>query len=283
MAILRDVIDAHFHLFPPQFTSEAQELHNSHRGLTPTEAIKMLDTAHVSQAIVFGHPDIRVISAVDSNRYVLRAARENGDRLIPFGIIGEDAEEWLTRGMRGFKEHSFGQRRMWEDREHKLPADPAAWCHQYQVLAKAGVPLVGHFGRDVIGRVNRIRKSCPDLIIVVAQLGWHFEYGRRPEQSYVTKVLTELGRIPYVFFDLSALDSRDNDLVRMACELVGSRRILFGSDGVTESMNPSTALTWFTSIDLGEEQTQDILFGTAKDILGRHDHKRMRKTEIFDE
>ena len=281
MAILKDVIDAHFHLFPPNRATESPERHDSHRGLTPSEAVQILDTAYVSQAIVFGHPDTRVISELDSNSYVLEAARQKSDRLIPFGIIGDGVEEWLARGMRGFKEHSFGQRRMWEDRQKRIPADPAAWCLQYQALENAGVPLVGHFGRDIIGRVTRIKNSCPDLMIIVAHLGWHFEYGQRPQLNYVRNVLTALGSIPEVFFDLSALDSRENDLVKMGCELVGSHHILFGSDGVTESMNPSYALTWFTSIGLREDQMKDILSGTAKCILGRHNHECTRNSGIF--
>lgn len=269
MAVLKEVIDAHFHLFPPEFTAKVPAPHDSRRGLVPSEAIRILDKALVAQAIVFGHPDTGVISQAASNSYVLEAALENSDRLIPFGIIGEDVEEWLAKGMRGFKEHSFGQRRMWGDKEKKIPADPTVWCRQYRVLADAGVPLVGHFGKDIIGRVNRMKESCPDLMIIAAHLGWHFEYGRRPDPDYVRTVLRALEHIPDVFFDLSALDRNDNDLVRMACELVDSRRILFGSDGVTASMNPGSALTWFTSIGLSENQMDDILCGTAKDVLRR--------------
>ena len=119
--------------------------------------------------------------------------------------------EWLAEGHAGIQGAFFWTETDVGGSAKRLPADPATWCWQYQVLQNANVPLVGHFGRDIVAR-TRIKDSCPDLILIVAHLGWHFEYGLRPQLDYVRNVLKTLAAIPKVFFDLSALDHRENDL-----------------------------------------------------------------------
>ena len=68
--------------------------------------LERMDENGVDQAIVFGFP-LEEIDREKSNHYVLDAAAQHPDRLIPFMLVGDDTEDWLARGAKGIHYYAW--------------------------------------------------------------------------------------------------------------------------------------------------------------------------------
>ena len=217
------IIDSHTHLGLKQFVvrpiSEEKMRRPAFRD--PMEnsldhLLQRMNSNGIQQAVAFPYP-LEEVDPDLANRYVLEAARTFPDRIIPFALIGDNADRWLAQGARGFKQHDI------------LQAPERFDLHKaYRRVAAARVPLILHAiaktPDQVTRRVKAILASAPDLTVIVAHMGRHTpNTGEHVESS-----LQGLGEYPNVFFETSTV--RDPACIRRAVEVVGAARVLFGSD-----------------------------------------------------
>ncbi|MFC1959648.1 amidohydrolase family protein [Chloroflexota bacterium] len=175
-----------------------------------------MDANGINRAITFPLP-LKEINRQIANDYVIQAARQHPERIIPFALVGDDTEHWLKQGAVGFKQQNI----LYAPERFNL-------FRAYHVMAEAGVPMVIHFragpGFAVTEQVLAILTHVPTLKIIVAHMGRH-----TPNTSQgVEAALLGLRDQSNVFFETSTV--RDSAAIGQALSIVGPDRVLFGSD-----------------------------------------------------
>ena len=178
--------------------------------------LERMDENGVDQAIVFGFP-LEEIDREQSNHYVLEAAAQHPNRLIPFMLVGDDTEDWLARGAKGFKQQNI----LYAPERFDL-------MRAYAVMAEAGVPMLIHFrasaGYSVPEQARAILKQVPTLKLMVAHMGRNLPNSA----DRVDEALYGLADYPNVVFETSTV--RDPAAIELAVQVVGDDRVVFGSD-----------------------------------------------------
>lgn len=178
--------------------------------------IAHMEQNSLHQAVIFAFP-LAEIDPQRSNAYVLEAAYTYPERLIPFALVGNDADHWLKRGIKGFKQHNILQ----DLKQINLK-------HVYNTIAEAGVPLLVHLRssqeREAIMDAMQILSYAPQLKMIIAHMG----RGTPNSAQYVSLNLEALKHYPNIFFETSTV--RQPRAILQAIEILGNDRVLFGSD-----------------------------------------------------
>jgi predicted TIM-barrel fold metal-dependent hydrolase len=220
--------------------------------------IRRMDANGVSRAVAFPYP-LEEVDPVLANRFVLEAYHAHPDRIIPFALIGNDVDDWLALGARGFKQHAILQ-----------APERFDLARAYRRIAEAGRPLIIHARsltpQHVTDKINEILGLAPDLRVIVAHMGRH-----TPNTTeHVEANLLGLGDRANVFFESSTV--RDSAIIRRAVELVGEDRVLFGSDFPFNSyldVDPlAVELGVIQDAGLGPQIQNKILGGNLMRLLG---------------
>lgn len=259
------ITDFHIHIFPRQdlrksafFPADIQAEPEYIKGL--------LGLAGVDRAIVFGHPDRQFITSELANRFVLDAS-QRFNNLIPFALIDQHVENNIAMGFKGFKEHCYGQCRLRSSKNKAHFADSYLWKDQYTAIEKAGLPLLIHCGTNGISRIESLLEIAPTINVVCAHLGWHFADNSRPKQIDIEQFLRRFASIPNVFFDISAILKNEAHLIALAFDIIGSVRLLWGSDYPTDGVTPAMALKILESAKLPDYAIIDILEANPRRLL----------------
>jgi len=217
------IIDAHTHIGLKSFIvnpiSEEKRQRPAFQDkleATGEELIARMEAHGVACAVTFPYP-LEEVDAKVANAYVLAAARAYPQRIIPFALVGDDIEEWVKRGVHGFKEQDILQ----APERFDLP-------RAYGAIAEAGLPLLIHARSRtptmVAERIKAILRGAPSLRIIVAHMGRH-----TPNTSeHVEANLLALRDYPNVCFETSTV--RDAHAIRRAVAILGEDRVIFGSD-----------------------------------------------------
>ncbi|MDR7542727.1 MAG: amidohydrolase family protein [Armatimonadota bacterium] len=179
--------------------------------------IARMDANGVGRAVAFPYP-LEEVDSVQANRYVLEAQRAFPNRIYPFVLVGDDVDDWLRAGARGFKQHAILQR----PQRFDLP-------RAYRTMADAGVPLIIHaWSRPgyptVPDQIRIVLRAAPALRVIVAHMG----RGAPNTSEGVVACLEGLRDEPTVFFETSTV--RDPGALEYAVQVVGEDRVVFGSD-----------------------------------------------------
>ncbi|MAU08272.1 MAG: hypothetical protein CL607_00505 [Anaerolineaceae bacterium] len=217
------VIDSHVHIGLEGFLSEPISEERKSRPAfqdrmenSIARQIAAMDASSVDWAIVFGFP-LKEVDRIQANGYVLDAYHTYPDRIIPFGLVGDDTEYWLQKGMMGFKQQNI----LYAPERFDL-------IRAYQTMAEADVPMLIHFraseGYSVPDQAKAILRQVPNLKLMVAHMGRH-----TPNTSArVEEALLGLADEAQVIFDTSTV--RDPAIIARAIEIIGEERLVFGSD-----------------------------------------------------
>lgn len=219
------ILDSHTHIGLESFLAEPiPEAKRSRPAFkdameNPVERlIARMDANGVQQAIAFGFP-LKEIDRIQANDYVLTAQQTCPGRIIPFMLVGDDTEYWLTRGVMGFKQQDI----LYESSRFDL-------LRAYHTMAEAGVPMLIHFRAgpepdfNVARQAQAILAEVPTLKLIVGHMGRHTpNSGDR-----VMEAVRGLCQYPNVVFETSTV--RDPATVAEAVAVVGPERVVFGSD-----------------------------------------------------
>ena len=241
------LVDFHTHVFPPFLMERREdylardatfgELYSSPKArmATAEELVAALDEAEVDAAVTVGIGWTDRELAARANDYLLEAAIRFPGRLVPFCVVnpawGEDAVREVQRCVKG---GARGAGELHPDSQGFDLTSGDAMSPLMEEARKSGMPVmvhssepVGHLypgkGRATPERLLRFIERFPQNVIVCAHWG-----GGLPFYALMPEVSAALRN---VYFDSAASPFLYVPKVfRVARELVGADRILFGTD-----------------------------------------------------
>jgi hypothetical protein len=283
------LVDFHTHVFPPFLVERREEylardatfgeLYSSPKArmATAEELVAALDDAEVDAAVMVGIGWTDRELAARANDYLLEAAIRFPGRLIPFCVVnpawGEDAVREMQRCVKG------GARGMGELHPDSQGFDLTSGDAMSPLMGearKSGIPVMVHSsepvghpypgkGRATPERLLRFIERFPQNVIVCAHWG-----GGLPFYALMPEVSTALRN---VYFDSAASPFLYAPKVfRVARELVGADRILFGTD--YPLISHKRLLEQVREAGLPPQEEAAVLGGNAVRLLRLEEAKR---------
>lgn len=277
------IIDAHTHIFPPDFARNRVALAardpwfaatygaTGARMATAEELVSSLDAAGISAAVVCGWPWRDNALCCAHNDYLLDAARRWPGRLLALAIVAPLAgAAALAEATRTLDAGAVGLGELNADAQGFDFATPAPLAPLADLLTTRGRPLlihtsepVGHHypgkGTATPARLLPFLRAQPELRVIAAHWGGGLPfYTLMPEVAALTR---------NVWYDAAATTYLyDFAIFRHVAALIGPERILWGTDYPLLRHKPFLRRTRETGLDT------DAL--TA--ILGANAHALLR-------
>jgi predicted TIM-barrel fold metal-dependent hydrolase len=277
------IIDFHTHIFPSFFRNEKnllfpgepafKSLYNSPESqlLGREDLLKNMDQEGVQKSVIFGFPWEKEDHFQRHNDYIIESVERHPDRFVGFCCFSplspagsEEAERCLGLGLSG-----VGELALYLSDGHF--GDTGFFPDIMEVCLKHEVPLLLHVNEPVghqypgktrmsLSDLYNFLKEYPSNRIVLAHWGGGlFFYGLMKKE--VREVLA------YVWFDTAASPFLYRpDIYRMAGEIVGYNKILFGSD--YPLLKPERYFEEMRSAGLSARQTEEITGKNAQGLLG---------------
>jgi predicted TIM-barrel fold metal-dependent hydrolase len=241
------IIDCHTHIFPPFIRNDRkpfteaepafQLLYSSPEAkLTGAAAlIEQMDRSGVDLTVVFGFPWSNPEVMRRHNDYVGEAASRFPDRLLPFVCVDPrlseaegEVERCLANGMRGVGELAFYTDKLNSTIVESLA--PIASCclsHEVPIMLHANEP-VGHKypGKAETGlkALYELVRTFPENRFILAHWGgglFVYELLKKEARAILSQVAYDTAASPFLY---------DPSIYTIAVQIIGARRILFGSD-----------------------------------------------------
>jgi len=262
------IIDAHCHIHSPQWVKTIDDndflIKEFNVKSTEKEILLNMQEANIDKTIVFPMPSVEV-NLEAANLYTLYISKLYPDKFVPFTVIDEKPEKWFNLGIKGFKEHTFGQRIQKDENGNDIFSQK--FKKTYQFMEKYRIPLLLHAGANRIDRIkNDILKDTPNLIIIMAHLGADFPIsnGHRSVKKQIVMTLKKLKDFSNLYWDITAII--DNTIINEAIKILGIDKLIFGSDFPYET--PSQALERLNKLNLTNEDKEKLLYENIKKIIG---------------
>ena len=278
------IIDAHTHLFPPEFARDRARLaatdpwfaltHGDSRArmAQAEELIASLDSVGIDAAVVCGWPwrDLGVCRA--HNDYLLDAARRWPGRLLPLAIVPPLAgAAALAEALRALDGGAVGVGELNADAQGFDFAAPAPLAPLAALLVERAAPLLIHTseplghrypgkGTATPDRLLAFLQAQPALRVVAAHWGGGLPfYELMPEVAAATR---------NVWYDSAASTFLyDFAIFARVAALVGHERILWGTDYPLLRQRPFLRHTRAASLD--PAALAAVLGGNARGVFSR--------------
>jgi len=277
------ILDAHTHVFPPEFIARREALLAADPGFralyaapgarlaTAEDLLGVMDESRVDRSVILGFPWRRAALFRRHNDYIASCVQARPHRFIGLGCFwplarhaAQEAARCLAAGLAGIGElASYGDGR---GRDLAAPlAEIMAVCRagNAPVLLHAAEP-VGHAyaGKEGLGpgEAYRIVKAFPANRIVLAHWGGGLVfYGlmTREVGAVMANVWFDTAATPYLYRP---------EIYRLAGEMVGHDRILFGSD--YPLLRPERYLADMRAAGIGEEALKRVTGLNAAAVFG---------------
>jgi len=279
------VFDAHVHIGKKKFMGKIKDANKelpAYSSIIENSWDKYYKVAiqnKIYKALIFPFP-LEEVDFMKANDYIKQAYEMNQELFIPFFLINEQLspEELEEKNIFGVKEHFYITRNK----------DIKAFFHIYDYLQDKGKILYIHpHMNDRVDRIHVMRKNFPRLKIILAHSGrkWPFT-----GDDVLELIIPELKAYEDIYFDTSTI--LDNEVISKMVKVIGSHRVLFGSDypfsqpgeGIYQS-----ELEVIDRLDATTEDKQNILHNNfkrlfLKDIWIRRAAKedRQKLLDMFD-
>lgn len=276
------IIDFHTHTFPDSVRSNRERymarepwfaaLYASPRAKTISgeELIAEMDQAGVDRAVLCGFCWSNHETCVEHNDYTIEMVKKYPDRLIGFASVqpkagrkaAQEVERCFAQGLKGIGEwNPNGQKFDLADHAMLEPVVEAARQFQMPIIVHTTEPLgheyKGKHGAD-LADVYQFVKRFPDVAVVCAHWGGGLPfYELMPEVAEVSQNL---------YYDTAASPFLYSPAIfRIVPQLVGYRRILFGSD--FPLVDHTTFLQQVKGLHIARETEEAILGKNAQALL----------------
>lgn len=277
------IIDFHTHLFPKAICSSRDNFFASEpafgllyrspksRLVDEVELLKAMDEYGVDKSVVFGFPWQSPELFKRHNDYVMEAMQRHPDRLIGFGCFDPGSEEaaketerCLDGGLAGIGELAFYRSGIEKESLEQL-APIMGVCRERgrPVLIHTNEP-VGHDypGKtpNTLAQVYRMVARFPANTIVLAHWGgglFFFNLLRKEAKERLRNVYFDTAASPLLY---------DSGIYRVAIEVVGIDKILFGSD--FPLVFPARYFAELETARIPDAQRRQICGGNAARLLG---------------
>lgn len=277
------IIDGHTHIFPQEVCQNRQiycqkdpafrEIYGNEKArmIGPEPLIAEMDDAGVDMAVVCGFPWQSHDLCVMGNDAILEAVRRFPSRLVGFGCVYiqepdraiEEIDRCVAGGLRGIGELGFYTRGM---TRHDIVGMDAI-C---KAISNLGIPLLFHANETVghsypgkgdtdLREIYRFVSSFPDMTIILAHWGGGLIfYEMMPSVARVThRVYYDTAASPFLY---------RKDIYRVAHEIVGPDRIVFGSD--YPLIDPERYINEIKAAGLDGVPVDKILGENMRSLLG---------------
>jgi uncharacterized protein len=277
------MIDFHTHIFPPDIVQHREDffgedpafrwLYDSpHARLaTAEDLLQAMAEGGVAQAVTFGFPWRAQRLMRRHNDYILEAQHRYPRHLIGFACVNAlesgaaaEVERCLAAGCRGVGELAFYQEGLGDDMIAAL-RPIADLCQGY------GVPLLLHANEPVghaypgkspmqLGELYNFIQAFPDLTLVLAHWGgglFFFNLLKKEISAALKNVYFDTAASPYLYRP---------EIYRLAAEIIGPEKILFGSD--YPLLSPSRYLKEMAQGGLAPEHQELMTGQNAVKLLG---------------
>lgn len=277
------ILDFHTHLFPPAIRENRQSyfsgepafesLYSTAKSkLAGTEEIlSTMEAQGIDRAVVFGFPWKNPDTYRRHNDYIMEAVSRHPDRLVGLGCFdphsrpaAREAERCLEAGLAGLGELAFYSAGI-DDSALDVLAPIMAIClkHHLPVLIHTNEP-VGHKypGKtpNTLGQIYRLVRRFSSNRIVLAHWGggiFFFNLLKKEVRQALQNVYFDTAASPYLY---------QPAVYRIALELAGEDKILFGSD--FPLLPPARYFKEIKQAGLTAEQIKNICGANAARLLG---------------
>ena len=242
------IIDFHTHLFPEKirknreayFSDEPafQMLYQSPKSrlIGAKELLASMDAGRVDKSVIFGFPWKDETLFKRHNDYIREAVSRYPDRFIGLGCfdpLSDGAVEETRRclqqgGLSGIGELAFYQSGIETDALARLePIMEICKDRNLPVLIHTNEPIGHNYpGKtpNTLAQIYRLIDAFPQNILVLAHWGgglFFFSLLKKEVRQRLNRVYFDTAASPYLY---------DPAVYRLAIELVGAEKILFGSD-----------------------------------------------------
>lgn len=207
-------IDAHTHLGLNDFCDTNTVPFKYDLVNKPDDFIKFMNENGIDKAVILPIPGNNY-NSLRSNKYLQDAVTRFPDRFIPFCKFDNNLSINLTaNGFYGAKFHVVYEKYKSNDLEL-----------YYKTLEYYGCPLIIHAKFTNKGeQIKKILEIAPNLKIILAHMGRGHIY----TDEMVEDLLNEFKDYNNVYFETSTVGR--SRVIEMACKIIGSKRLMFGSD-----------------------------------------------------
>ncbi len=276
------IIDCHTHIFPAAVRQNRENYFPGEpafellyaapkaRLVGAAELVAAMDAQGVDRSVVFGFPWRDARTARLNNDYVLDAVGRYPGRLVglccldPFSPQAEaETRRCLDAGLSGIGELAFYQSGIDAAALDKL-APLMAQCLAKGLMAMIHTnEPVGHLypGKtpNTLRQIYDLVRRFPQNKIVLAHWGgglFFYQLLKKEVKASLQNVYFDTAASPYLY---------DPDVYRVACELVGSEKILFGSD--YPLLGPARYFAEMAAAGISDEDRGRICGGNAARLL----------------
>jgi predicted TIM-barrel fold metal-dependent hydrolase len=277
------IIDFHTHLFPPSFREQRDRLVHEDPAFqsiysspdaklaSAQDLIRSMDEEGVQRSVVFGFPWKKAELYAKHNDYILESVHQYPDRLTGFCAFSplspggaREAERCLDQGLSGVGELAVYGSGLTSEMVKALG-------DIMKVCSRTDVPFLLHtnepVGHSYPGKTPNTLREIYDFVraypanrIVLAHWGGGLLF-----YGLMKKEVREALR--HVWFDTAASPFLYTpDIYRIAGEIVGFEKILFGSD--YPLIRPERYFTEMASAGLSPQQIKQIKGLNAAQLLG---------------
>lgn len=252
------IIDSHVHIGLNEFCLDEErtmpyDLENKYE-----EYLIIMKKAGIEKACILPIPDAGYDIEL-SHDYLRKAALYGEDKLLPICRLDNTLSENINGVFSGAKFH-----KVYEN------ISKATLQEYLKILEYYKKPLLIHAAfKDKVKQIKSLLNVAPELIIVLAHMG----RGHLYTSEGVEENLSALKKYPNVLFETSTVGN--SDIVKLACNIVGSERVMFGSDYpfgkiyLGKNYNYADEMDVVLHADITDTEKEDILYRTADRIFWR--------------
>jgi len=263
------IIDAHAHVSRTEYYTDPI-YGKTVKAHTVDDQLRAMDEYGIDNAVVVnswaeGEVALSPEAVKESNEFATTVLAKKYPRLIPWALVNyclpdavQTLKEAIKAGCRGAKIFPLPF----------IPIDSEQVRPVFETANSLRIPVTIHSDSNLWytspWRIARIAESFPELLILVAHIGVDHDKSFGFLES---KNLQELNNL---FVELSAT-AMTPYLVSRACELLGARRVVYGTD--SHSFPPILGIMKVRLADLSKEETDLILGGNMARLLELHEHE----------
>lgn len=276
------IIDFHTHIFPPIFKNERERffpqepafesLYRSPKSVIAgrEELLEDMDKGGIQKSVIFGFPWEKEDHYRRHNDYIIESVQRHPDRFIGFCCFSplsptgpKEADRCLTSGLSGVGELAIYTSTI-SDRDVSAFKEIMETCSQFDV------PLLLHtnepVGHPYPGKTSmnlrdlyRLLKAYPSNRIVLGHWGgglFFYALMKKEVREVLANVWFDTAASPYLYTP---------DIYRIAGEIIGYEKVLFGSD--YPLLKPDRYLDEMKSAGISSVSMKDISGKNAARLL----------------
>jgi predicted TIM-barrel fold metal-dependent hydrolase len=268
------IIDVHNHIFPRKFRTRReaffldepafQKLYQSPKSqlIGAKEMLAAMDENRIDTSVIFGFPWKQPDLYIAHNDYICEVVNRYPDRFIGLGCFdphsdgaAEETHRCLQQGgLSGIGELAFYQGGIDRSALDRLqPVMKICEAHNLPVLIHTNEPI-GHDypGKtpNTLSQIYRLIDTFTQNKIILAHWGgglFFFSLLKKEVKQRLTHVFFDTAASPYLY---------DPNVYRLAADLIGAEKILFGSD--YPLLPPARYFDEMRAAGLSEDEMQKI-------------------------